>query len=85
MCYIYESRSAMSWICHTRIIATLSIRFPHFLVDIHSQTPAAARLYVSRDRPLSPRFPYRIFIGRSSPSTAPGDIKHVAAARALAL
>lgn len=32
--------------------------------------------YIPRDRPLSPRFPYRIFIGRSSPGAAPGDIKH---------
>lgn len=50
-----------------------SVRFPHFLVDIHSRTPAATRLRIPRDRPLSPRFPYRIFIGRSS--AAPGDIK----------
>jgi len=64
------------------ICATRSVRFPHFLVDIHSRTPAAARL-CTRHMPLSPRFPYRIFIGRSS--AAPGDIKHDAADRASSL
>lgn len=29
--------------------ATCSVRFPHFLVDIHSRTPAADRLRTTRD------------------------------------
>jgi hypothetical protein len=60
--------------CTPRIVATpfASLIFSSIFIRGPLRRPG----YVPRDRPLSPRFPYRIFIGRSSPSTAPGDIKH---------